>query len=358
MSDTKAPGTQIVDILGIYWDVIDIVVDYAFPLLLETSIFAFHSALTMYMVYKRWRERKTMPFVNPLLLATLAMFALFTAHWSIDAYLLKAHAILVSHTVVLAFDPQAKILGHVKETQANASFARDILGVAILILGDCISLWRSYVVSGRQRLLYRVSVLLGAAVFLAYVAITVFIFMTEHHYLLFYGQIITCVPNLFATIVIGYQAWVHWKDVRQFVQRSSMSHGLVVLTMVVESGVVYVVTVASYIAILGATHNTETVAYYLIPLIALYPTIVIVLVTTRRTVLEQSISFASSKKKRKNVRFTQPTRGHPHSAADRSSSDGTSSQASETAGILEETRSRTESSDGSSIDLGHAMLLP
>ena len=91
---------------------------------------------------------------------------------------------------------------------------------------------------------------------------------------------------------------------------------------------------------------------------ALYPTVVIVLVTTRRAVLEQSISFASSKKKKKNVRFTQPTRGLDRTRGALSSSEALTSEGSDELDIQEETRSQTESSVESSSDLGHAALLP
>ncbi|KZV63141.1 hypothetical protein PENSPDRAFT_220563 [Peniophora sp. CONT] len=65
-----------------------IVADRAFPLLIETYLYALYTVLTVYFVYRRWLDRERTSLTVFMLLVTLAMFILFTAYWAIDIYLL------------------------------------------------------------------------------------------------------------------------------------------------------------------------------------------------------------------------------------------------------------------------------
>ncbi|VDB85068.1 unnamed protein product [Peniophora sp. CBMAI 1063] len=110
-----------------------------------------------------------------------------------------------------------------------------------------------------------------------------------------FGRSVNAAPNLIATLMVSYKAWSHWKLVRVFSSQSGTSYSLAILLIVIESGLAYAGLTISYVIVL-AFNNVATIwlTYIFTPLIAMYPALVIVLVATRRNLLERSIQAAST----------------------------------------------------------------
>ncbi|VDB83451.1 unnamed protein product [Peniophora sp. CBMAI 1063] len=83
--------------------------------------------------------------------------------------------------------------------------------------------------------------------------------------------------------------WRHRKDVRAYAHQYK-SQTLVVLAVVVESGVAYTVLWAWYTGInfSSLTRMQARLDFYSVPLFAMYPAIIIMLVATRRSILDRS----------------------------------------------------------------------
>ncbi|KZV74661.1 hypothetical protein PENSPDRAFT_732200 [Peniophora sp. CONT] len=114
----------------------------------------------------------------------------------------------------------------------------------------------------------------------------------------FTGYSITGLAQLVSTTLIAYRAWVHWREVRESIYRSVSRPSLAALAIIIESGVAYLALLVWYGSISWWGNPYSAVVYtcrfYSVPLIAMYPTLVIIVVTSHRSVLERSIGVHSA----------------------------------------------------------------
>ncbi|KZV68554.1 hypothetical protein PENSPDRAFT_754004 [Peniophora sp. CONT] len=260
-----------------------IVVYHALPLLLETFLYALYIVLTVYFIYQRWIDRKTSPFSTSVLLVTLAMFTFFSLYWAVDVYLLWATTYDHANMMVLYS------LHGIATPWPVPLVAQQVSQYSVIVLGDIVSLWRAYAIFGRQWWLLLLS--LGIAIAENGKYLRLCLLSTSF---VVAANILTGCSQLLSTLLIAYKAWVHWRDIREFAHHNQIQHSIALLLVMIESGVVYLALLLWYGAInLFGRHGSlvsTTVFFYMTPLIAMYPTLVVVLVTSRRSVLERGIA--------------------------------------------------------------------
>ncbi|KZV75976.1 hypothetical protein PENSPDRAFT_16582 [Peniophora sp. CONT] len=266
----------------------DVILQYAYPLVLETVLYTLHIVLTVYFLCHRYKDRRCerTPPARSMLFVTLAMFALISTCWAIDVYDLRAF--ITDEVNDLHRKHYIKRVYRPKFGSNGLWLSKQVIGCAILILGDCVLLWRAYVIYGRPRWLRILSIALVIVIIGTYVALVV---LSLHPF----ARIFNALPNLFCTTLIAYKVRLHWNDVQKFAHCSGTSYGLAILTVVVESGCVFAAFSISYAILYGISFEVATWStYYLTPLFAMYPILVVVLVTTHRSILERSIDPGSS----------------------------------------------------------------
>ncbi|KZV73489.1 hypothetical protein PENSPDRAFT_648825 [Peniophora sp. CONT] len=241
-------------------------------------------------------------------LVALAMFILFSAYWALGVYLLWAE--------VYTFLPnsQATLQGvdsrWIYRPSSAPLYVQEVLQVMMIMLGDIVSLWRAYAIYGRPRWLYAV---FGSILIIETIASTFFCAALAVDYLplpqssilypfldrtkalwFLLAYLVTDLAQGAATVSIAYKTWAHWRDVREFINRSPTRNSLVMLVVILESGVIYLALLGwyGYISWYGRLDSAiwYTSAYYMSPIIAMYPTLVVVLVSMRHSVLERSIN--------------------------------------------------------------------
>ncbi|KZV68548.1 hypothetical protein PENSPDRAFT_753999 [Peniophora sp. CONT] len=227
-----------------------------------------------------------MPPSGFMVFITMAMFLMFTLYWLINVYILWAE----TYNAWWGTDPDDQQVSDVVNVLGNLQFLTRAL---MLILGDAVSLWRAYAILGRPRWLYILSTFIVSAEVALWIAIAVEfikakISLDSNILLTAVAVFIAAFVQLLSTLMIGYKTWLHWSDVREFVGPSNVRRSLAVLTVVIESGVA-----------LHSGSQSETLQ-------AMYPTVVIVLVSARLAILERSINSAAAQS---DVRFAIPPGG-------------------------------------------------
>ncbi|VDB83389.1 unnamed protein product [Peniophora sp. CBMAI 1063] len=296
-AEAQIPFSQISSILR----------DRVFPLLAETFLFALYAVLTGYFISKRWSNRRTNPLPAFILWTTLTMFVACVGYWVIDVYLLWAEAY--------------RFLPRQTELQGTGIFfdgldmpwspplyVQSILQLLLVLLGDVVSLWRGYVISGRPRWLRRlvISIIVVESLIYLWVAISWSTYYLPPSNSGFYDALvksrrpvvytsyaITGIAQTASTVTIAHKAWAHWRNSSGFVVKSSMHSSLAMLAIVIETGVAYLLLLIWFATIndLIGRHGSAaavTSSYYFTPLVAMYPTLVVVLVSIRRSPLEPS----------------------------------------------------------------------
>ncbi|KZV68561.1 hypothetical protein PENSPDRAFT_653065 [Peniophora sp. CONT] len=278
-----------------------------FPLLLETFLLALDVILTLYIVHRQRIARKTTPMAHPVLFVTLGMFVIFLAVWIIDVYLLweDIYKFLPQRQDVV---PTPMLRGVLTDAGSGALYAQRILGNVMVIVGDGVVQWRAYVIFGRPPWLYRLMVFMFVAECVLYAVATLYgivgLLPHLHASSLLWGSydriwtpliscalVLTAFVQSLSTSLIAYKTWCHWKEIREIVPHPGSQLTIAVLAILVESGVVYTIIWAAYIATNFSEHSIlfNWSNSYTVPLIAMYPALVIVLVATRRSILERGI---------------------------------------------------------------------
>ncbi|VDB85064.1 unnamed protein product [Peniophora sp. CBMAI 1063] len=267
---------------------------HVYPFVVETMLFTFELVLAGNIVWKHRTNLKTASRHDICLVSvTVAMLGLLSAYWAVDMY---------------------KLLGLATPTlnDHGVALAHLVIAYSIFLLGDCIVLWRAYVLYGRPRWL-RITTIVLAVVFTgqysAFAALQ----------LPLLGRIANIGPNLIATLLIAYKTWAHWRDVRRF---SGDSDALAILLVIIESGFFYSVMpiLEAVLALVISAATAHWFACILTPLFAMYPTLVVVLVRTRRTMLERSaIASCAAETMQWEVHVPDSERGRedsrPHSSS-------------------------------------------
>ncbi|VDC02904.1 unnamed protein product [Peniophora sp. CBMAI 1063] len=325
--------------------------DRVFPLLLETFLVALHAILTLYILRIRWMDRKTSPLMRPFLFIILAMFGLSSGHWALGVYMLQRD-IYVLLPQLQDTTPLALAWLH---DQPGALYAQQIIGYILIVFGDGVIQWRAYVIYGRPRWLGLFLIFMFVAEAALYVVSTIYAvlsyFPQSHTALLLaksYGYVwtplaaatlaITGWTYVSSTALIAFKLWRHRKIVRSYMHRSNL-RSFAILAVMVESGVAYIVLWAWYT---GVTFSTLTLAqswlnYYAVPLFAMYPAVINLLVAPRRSIIEKSLHAARVHKV------------DMHASDTFSSSSAPSDHSRSTRGDEERGVARDADSDGSTV---------
>ncbi|VDC06682.1 unnamed protein product [Peniophora sp. CBMAI 1063] len=286
----------------------------ALPLHIETFLYALYVVLITYLLIRPWTV--ALPLV--IIISTSVMFVIFSLYWALDIYLVTAKFYYL-RTPELVGVPGIQIqqgswrgvpsTGGLPPQSFPLVYVQWVSQLVLLVLGDYVSLWRAWAIFGKPRWLY-VS-LLSTAVIESAIFIMLFITTSPAYFptsaafarvsakaripLTFIGYSMTGAAQLASTLLIAYKAWAYWKDVRTIVK----SRHVAILIVVVESGIVYFVLLAQYgfTSFFDPKKSTWSAAvlssFYSVPLIAMYPTLVVVLVASRRTVLEEASAEVS-----------------------------------------------------------------
>jgi len=113
----------------------------------------------------------------------------------------------------------------------------------------------------------------------------------------FAALMISLLSNIWATSLIGYKAWVHRKEIRERLgDESRTTAAQSILVLLTESGFLYCVIWAIFIfstiySEKYSTHVTHAVSCTLPPIVGLYPTTIILLVSFKKSYLDQNISY-------------------------------------------------------------------
>ncbi|KZV73375.1 hypothetical protein PENSPDRAFT_648914 [Peniophora sp. CONT] len=297
-----------------------VIEEHAFSLLVETFLFALYAILIANLICHPCVTRKTTSLPRFMLPFTLSMFALFSLYWALDIYLLWAeYHTLLSPKSDGSYGPDLHAIQRKGTSAADEDvlapryfatvYAQYIMQLTLIALGDFVSLWRAYVIFGKPKWLYILTICIAVAESVIYILVfasssteylipstQVFVYALANTRapLVFIGYSTTGLSQLGSTSLIAFKAWVHWKEVREFVQRSARHRSLTALTILIESGIAYLALLIWYGAISywGPTESLAvyTCRFYSVPLVAMYPTLVIVIVASRRSVLERSIA--------------------------------------------------------------------
>ncbi|KZV75973.1 hypothetical protein PENSPDRAFT_748148 [Peniophora sp. CONT] len=262
------------DNLALYTEAVEDLINLtAFPVMAETAIYSLQVVLTVYMLWRRWVDHKVTPATNTTLSVTLAMFLLYSTIWSVDIWTLT----FAARDIFGLYDTSVSLYA--------INLTRQLCMAAILFIGDCVVLWRAYVIFERPRWLRITSIVVLLCTFAFYGWLS-----SKATDANLFTPVASIVPNIYATSLVTYKAWAHWKDIQDYSDRSSTRHSIVLLAIVVESGVIYLVLsialIVSYPFSLAAEQWGSSI---LTPLTAMYPSLVVILVSTRRNLLERSI---------------------------------------------------------------------
>ncbi|KZV70091.1 hypothetical protein PENSPDRAFT_459195 [Peniophora sp. CONT] len=286
-----------------------------FPVLLETTLFAFFTVLTIYFVWQRWNHYTHKPLVKPMLSLAMCLYILAAASWAIDIRILwkEMYVLLPARLAASAsskFDPTL--------TNSNGAplFAQAVLLRLIWFISDCISLWRAYAILGRPRWLWVLSVtilFLEAGVYILDIVLisatrlpnppaSLTRLIQEHSSPVTLVQTLatsfTAAVLAVSTLLIGYKSWIHRLEIRDYVREYEFSRSLAMLAILVESGVVYtsvwvIYAIYNDLPSLDSSFGFYWSTFYMAPLSAMYPTLVVVIVTIRRSVLEYTLNSSS-----------------------------------------------------------------
>ncbi|VDB85479.1 unnamed protein product [Peniophora sp. CBMAI 1063] len=232
--------------------VLTIVEVHAYSLLLETFLFALYVILMVYLVCRPCGARQGHALPRLLKFFTSSMFILYLVYWALDVHLLRMGYLTLRLSSVKRHSHVGRHLDRVPPT-LEASLPQEFFTVV-------------------------------------------------------YVQYILQLTLASATVLIAFKAWVYWRDVRGSVHRSVSSPGLRALASIIESGIVYLALLVWYgsIEFWGASDSLArwTARYYCVPLIAMYPTLVIAIVGSRRSMQER--------RSRKSATNIDETRGAPY----------------------------------------------
>ncbi|KZV63147.1 hypothetical protein PENSPDRAFT_758184 [Peniophora sp. CONT] len=312
-----------------YAQVTAIMEECVFPFIVETFLFALHAVLTVYFIYQRWvKRRKTASLPMFILTVALMMFLLSAAFWSLDIYLLWERVYQLLPLRQTDSSGEIDLAGIISPASIPA-YVQQILLPLIVVIGDTVSLWRAYVLFARPRWLY--VTLVGVVVVESMAYILLALSLAAHYFprvstsgvlnslgrhqgfCVLGAYILTSVAQLSATLSISFKAWAHWNDIRKFMPHDSPTrHSLAMLAVLIESGIIYFALLAWFGMInwygTNGSAARSTSGFYVAPLAAMYPTLVVVIVATRRSVLEHSISHS---KPSFGLRFATNTGEHP-----------------------------------------------
>ncbi|KZV68555.1 hypothetical protein PENSPDRAFT_510825 [Peniophora sp. CONT] len=282
----------------------------AFPLLLESVLIGVFTVQTAFFIHYRssrkrtksrlpvYMQAKQMPCTNLLLGLAICLYLLAVACWAIDIALLRQD-LLVLLPNQLSSNPDPKIYDALAELRAAEQYGQAILQVVIWSISDCIALWRAYAILEKPRWLgYTILSLLFLefADYIVYLVLYLYIFPSPPRFIVILWQrsggligtapfaatsAFTAAVQAFATSLIFYKAWAILKS-RQGLF-CGPGRNFRTLCIFIESGVAYTALWIWYAIgsddIISSNTTAAWTDSYVIPLTAMYPTLVIMIVT-------------------------------------------------------------------------------
>ncbi|KZV62395.1 hypothetical protein PENSPDRAFT_758741 [Peniophora sp. CONT] len=212
------------------------------------------------------------------------------------------------------------------QINGNRLFVRQLCQGVIFVLCDIVALWRAYVIYGRPRwlrvgavtifilssVLYLIDGILNCMGSLSNPPAFVADLIQEHWaafaaiWILPYAS--TACAQLFSTALISRKAWVHCRKIQNVIAACDnggsvkTSKQVTVLYIMIESGIIYTSLWIVYVVTSWFGVNDETWGdYWMCQISGMYPTLVIVVVMLRDSILEQSATTASEPLGRANV---------------------------------------------------------
>ncbi|KAJ7596331.1 hypothetical protein C8J56DRAFT_286144 [Mycena floridula] len=297
------------------------------PVIVETSFWTLYVVTVVLSVYVLWQKG-----LNRARIALLAligmMFVLDTVAFSLDLYTFfyQTREIFLSGM----FDGDG--LDSVLIRMDTIYLVRGILDVSMLILGDCIVIWRAYAVWTRYRIIMVIPVLflLGWIVNFPFL-VACYVKHKDDDSVSAFGPtaclatsasalILSFCANVSATLMIFYMAWTYYVPQRKLrtstvpLRRSSQVAR--VLLLLVESGFAYFLLMILSIAInlvpipdYGVRFIVEQVLGYILTphCVAMVPTLTILLITLYGSFEDYSVGNISQPMHFATPRVTQLT---------------------------------------------------
>ncbi|VDB83388.1 unnamed protein product [Peniophora sp. CBMAI 1063] len=317
-------------------DVKDIASFRAFPLLLETALIGVFTVQTVFFVQQRCsrliknsrlpqhEREKPKPHANMLLGLAICLYLLAIAYWAIDIALLRQELLVLLPNQLLTV-PDVQVYGALAELRGAEKYAQAILQVIIWSISDCIALWRAWVIFDRPRWLgYTISALLflELADYVVYLTLYLYAFPNPPRFIAVLwersGGLIGTAPfaatssvtaalQVFATVLIAFKAWAILKIRRGVFDGPGRNFRT--LSVFIETGLAYAVLWVWYAVGADNTITSKTTAawtdFYVIPITAMYPTLVVMIVTMQDSVLAADSDNLPSKAS--SFRFAKPT---------------------------------------------------
>ncbi|VDC05852.1 unnamed protein product [Peniophora sp. CBMAI 1063] len=293
-----------------------------FPVILATALFALFTAIMAIALKlqlgRGFGDARARQF---LLTATLTMYLMSAIVWSLDLSLLwrELYRLLPG---VLPDTSSRPIPAAIQTFDAELLVAHTVCTYINLLLCDIVILWRAYVLYERPRWLLLTSSLFMIIAFVTYIicatlaaltylpdpslSITSFLTRTmpgnfELQGLLIANSVsvaLTLLANVFALGLITHKVMIHRSAIQNLIVKRphTQIQTLDILTMIAESNLVYTCFLILYIVMYAGAFGRTAYNYaiFLIaPLSGMYPTLVVLLVSLKKTVLERGFSRMS-----------------------------------------------------------------
>ncbi|KAJ7723557.1 hypothetical protein B0H16DRAFT_339457 [Mycena metata] len=286
---------------------------FMFGLVVQTAFFGMYTIL-VFLTTRNLLERKLTTRVNKVMFGIITfMYLLSAGYW---AYSVANGVDRTRGFINLAKNPAMIQPNHTAVTQWSPLF--NALTLLNYVLSDGIVVWRAWIICRRDHRKY----LWTTIVFLVLTALTVFLTILFRLIGMIQSPIVnfptgsalakginvlqvttlgtSLLSNLTATGAVGATAWGHWRSIRTTFSpgKSSALRTNHILLLVVESGVLYclsaiLVLLSSLIRLpqgtLGDLYTPVNVQ-----IAGAYPTIVLLLVSTKRSLSESSFTEGST----------------------------------------------------------------
>ncbi|VDB83434.1 unnamed protein product [Peniophora sp. CBMAI 1063] len=296
----------------------------AFPLLLESTLMGVFTVQTAFLVQHQCHRLMTSstlpaylrsrpkPHTRLLLGLTVCLYLLAVACWALDIVLLRQDLLDLLPNQ-LSTDPDPGVYATLAQLRGEEQYAQAVLQIVIWLISDCITLWRAYAVLGKPRWLrYTIFILLFLefADYVVYIVLYVYIFPHPPRFISSLYQssggligtapfaatsAFTAAVQAFASFLIFCKAWMILKS------RQGLPCGpgrtFRTLSVFIESGLAYSVLWIWYaIGSNDEISSQMTSAWmdsYVIPLTAMYPTLVMMIVTIQDSALAKADRLSS-----------------------------------------------------------------
>ncbi|KZV67492.1 hypothetical protein PENSPDRAFT_51182 [Peniophora sp. CONT] len=316
MSNSTVMEEQLEEIMQDIWSVATY---RMFPLLMESMLYALYTAL-MVSYCLRYYTQDTQR-VWGIFSVTASLYLLCTSAWALDVSVLwlEMYQLLPSRLSPAAIN--LSIDDAKTNLDGSIHVARDVCKIITILLSDVITLWRAYVIYGRPKWLRIVCIAFVAISATLYVVNEIMIsasFINTRslpQFLVRYFEVgggrlqnaitamtvsTTACAQALTTVLIARKAWTHRQEIKDRLpdrsQSSRYQRLVAVLYIVIEIGLAY-----TCIWIFFALGNQEVLgltAYYwanalMCQLSGMYPTLIVVVVSIRESLLEHSVQNAS-----------------------------------------------------------------